>query len=38
VSADAEGNFSIAAVQGQTLTISGTGIAPQEVHIGAESY
>jgi TonB-linked SusC/RagA family outer membrane protein len=38
VSADAEGNFSIKAIQGQTLLITGAGIAPQEVHIGAEDY
>ncbi|HEV3411726.1 MAG TPA: SusC/RagA family TonB-linked outer membrane protein [Puia sp.] len=37
-SSDAEGNFSIKANEGQTLLISGTGIAPQEVRIGTESY
>jgi len=38
VSADAEGNFSIKANQGQTLLITGAGIATQEVHIGEASY
>jgi TonB-linked SusC/RagA family outer membrane protein len=38
VKADAEGNFSIKANQGQTLLITGAGIAPQEIYIGAESY
>src|ERR1700683_4974467 len=38
VSSDADGNFSIHANEGQVLRITGTGIAPQEVRIGTESY
>src|ERR1700729_1406309 len=37
-SADAEGNFSVKANEGQTLIVSGTGISPQEVRIGTESF
>jgi len=38
VSSDADGNFAIKAMDGQTLVVTGTGIAPQELRIGAESY
>jgi TonB-linked SusC/RagA family outer membrane protein len=38
VSSDAEGNFSIRANEGQTLAVTGTGIAPQEVRVGTETY
>src|SRR5580692_1479400 len=38
VSSDADGNFTIKAMDGQTLLVTGTGIAPQEVRIGTESY
>src|SRR5579863_5527450 len=38
VSSDAEGNFTIKAMTGQTLLVSGTGIANQEVRIGSEDY
>ena len=38
VASDAEGNFIIHANNGETLLISGAGIAPQEVRIGTENY
>jgi TonB-linked SusC/RagA family outer membrane protein len=37
-SSDAEGNFSIKASEGQTLFITGTGIAPLELRIGSADY